>query len=236
MRDAVRVVVLAGGSGVRFGAPKQLQVVSRDVDDGVTPIDLVLGSYQGIDGVSGITVVHNAHLREPIMARASRYPKVDRLVAGGETRQDSARIGAAEGDERWVLIHDAARPLVCVRAVEDCVGMLRDGCRAVAVVFPTMSGVFLVRDGEMVEGLDRKAVMVAQCPQGFDAAMLREAQAKAAAEGVAYGDECYMFKAHFPVERIRVVTGWEAGMKLTRPDDLRFLRAFMSILGDVDGR
>src|SRR5690348_575476 len=106
-------VVLAGGSGERFGPgpPKQLRPLA-----GRPLVEHSVAAFEQAPGVDAILVValarHAAEMRGLLAARG--YRKLADVIAGGTTRVGSVRaalaaLGSGEGN---VLLHDAARPLV----------------------------------------------------------------------------------------------------------------------------
>src|SRR5215469_5033975 len=143
-------VVLAGGSGRRFGGdrPKQLLLLAGRslVEHCVAAFDLALG-------VDEVLVVSAAGLVAETAAQVGGYQKVTGVIPGGEARSDSARQaiaalraaplaapGAAAGQDTGgdcnVLLHDAARPLVDQRIIADCVAALATWT-AIGVVVPS---------------------------------------------------------------------------------------------------
>jgi len=89
-----------------------------------------------------------------------------RVIAGGETRQDSIALlaGAARGD--WLLVHDGARPFASVALFEQVVAAARrQGC-AGAFLSPVVP-VARLRDGRVVEAYAGSEVGVFQTPQVY---------------------------------------------------------------------
>ncbi len=113
---------MAGGSGRRFGAPKQFielagrPVIAWSVDAARTVAD-------------GVVVVVPAEGGAP----GSEWKlDADRVVTGGSTRASSVRAGldAVPKDAAIVVVHDAARPLATPTLFEGVVAAVRDGAKA----------------------------------------------------------------------------------------------------------
>ncbi len=140
-------------------------------------------------------------------------------VVGGAQRQDSLRAGMAALPPAadWVLVHDAARPWVRAEAVRRVVAAARAGGAALLAT-PVRDTIKRVRDGRVVETPDRAECWAAQTPQVFATALLREALAKAEAEGFLGTDDAQL------VERlgapVTVVPGDADNWKITGPEDL----------------
>ena len=142
------------------------------------------------------------------------------VVPGGPRRQDSVLEGlkqAPEAFEGVVLVHDAARPLVDVRLIED-VARAAEQAGAALPVLGLVDTVKRLRDGCVVETLDREELGVAQTPQGFRFDLLVSAYEAAFRDNVTLTDEA------MAVERIgapvRVVPGSAQNRKITTPEDL----------------
>src|SRR5215470_10188436 len=130
-------VVLAGGSGERFGhgVPKQLLTLA-----GRTLLERSVAAFEQAPGVDAILVVMAAGHAERAAAvlAGGGFGKLTAVIAGGTTRVDSTRAAlAALGEgECDVLLHDAARPLVDQHTIAACVAALAE-CPAVGVAVPS---------------------------------------------------------------------------------------------------
>ena len=154
--------------------------------------------------------------------------KLVAVVPGGERRQDSVLLGmkqAPEGFDGVVLVHDAARPLVDVALVE-AVAREAAGTGAALPVLPVVDTVKRVRDGLVVETLDRDELGAAQTPQGFRFPLLVEAYEAARRDGVTVTDEA------MAVERlgapVRAVPGSPRNRKITTPEDLEWAEGVLA--------
>jgi len=141
------------------------------------------------------------------------------VVAGGDSRTESVRRGLAGLTERaeFVLVHDAARPLVPARLISNVVAALRDGAEAVIPVLPVADTVKRIAGDLVLTTVDRNELCRVQTPQGFRTSTLRAAYA-AAPELVAT-DDAGLVEAYGA--KVRTVPGDEAAFKITTPYDLR---------------
>lgn len=150
-----------------------------------------------------------------------------RIVPGGDSRQESVRLGlAALPDEvDVVLVHDAARPLVPVEMVDAVAAAVRDGAPAVVPGLPLADTVKEIDPAtDAVVGTPERALLRAvQTPQGFDRATLVKAHATVTSDVT---DDAGM------VERLGiqvvVVPGHEEAFKVTRPLDLVLAEAVLA--------
>jgi 2-C-methyl-D-erythritol 4-phosphate cytidylyltransferase len=205
----VWVIVVAAGSGARFGAPKQYaQLGDRRV------LDWSLDAARAVaDGV--VLVVRDDH---------ETPEEVDVVVNGGATRSASVRAGldAVPDDAAIVVVHDAARPAASsalFRAVIDAVRAGADGALPGLAVVDTVKR---VRDGRVVETLERAELVTVQTPQAFRASVLRAAHAGG---GDATDDGALVEDAG---GRVVVVPGDPDNVKVTAPGDLARVREVLS--------
>ncbi|MEU8570001.1 2-C-methyl-D-erythritol 4-phosphate cytidylyltransferase [Streptomyces pathocidini] len=235
-------VIPAAGRGVRLGpgAPKALRALN-----GTPMLVHAVRAMARSRAVSLVVVVAppDGAAEVRILLDDSALPETTevRVVPGGETRQESVRLGLAAlpEDIGVVLVHDAARPLVPVETVDAVAAAVRDGAPAVVPALPLADTVKEVRpreggEPELVVGTPERAVLRAvQTPQGFDRGALVEAHEKVALQGEGATDDAGM------VERLGVpvvvVPGHEEAFKVTRPLDLVLAEAVLARRRATDG-
>jgi 2-C-methyl-D-erythritol 4-phosphate cytidylyltransferase len=239
-------VVLAGGSGQRFGSglPKQLLPLT-----GRTLIEHSVAAFEEAPDVAAILVVmtagHSGQVAE--LLKAGGYQKVMGVIEGGASRPDSTWAAIAElcrtdpgrtglrrtgpgQDECDVLFHDAARPLVDQRIIADCVRALRTH-EAVGVAVPTSDTIVIVDNDVMTSMPRRDRLRRCQTPQGFRLQVIRRAyelaQADPAFTGLASTDDCGVVLRYLPEVTVAVVLGSERNIKITYPDDLKVAESLL---------
>ncbi|HKG55696.1 MAG TPA: 2-C-methyl-D-erythritol 2,4-cyclodiphosphate synthase [Candidatus Limnocylindrales bacterium] len=161
--------------------------------------------------------------------------KVVDVVGGGRRRQESVAAGfwrlmsvAEAGDDRVVLVHDGARPLVSAALVDAVATAARRRGAAIPVV--PIAETLKRLDGDVVAGtVDRVGVGAAQTPQGVRVGLLRAALARFPADGPdTFTDEAALLEAcRIPVHAI---PGEPSNFKVTVPDDFR--RAETALLAE----
>ncbi len=215
------MIVVAAGSGRRFGGPKQfLELAGRSV------VDWSVESARSVaDGV--VVVVPADH-----DAASAGSPRIDadRVVTGGDTRAASVRAGlrVVPDDVDIVVVHDAVRPLARSGLFESVVAAVREGADGAVPALPIGDTVKRVRDGAVVGTVERNDLVVVQTPQAFSARTLRRAHE---GEPDATDDAAL-------VERlggcVRIVDGDPRNLKITHPGDLGRLEAVASDPGRSD--
>ncbi|MDE0168931.1 MAG: 2-C-methyl-D-erythritol 4-phosphate cytidylyltransferase [bacterium] len=209
-REQVWGVVVAAGSGSRFGGPKhEVRLDGRALWEWAR--DALLES-----GVHRVVVVG----------------RVPGGVEGGPARHVSVARGlAAVGEEATVIaVHDAARPLAPAAMMVRMYETLREGpWDGVIPVVPFPDSIKRVRtdDGRVVATLSRGEVLGAQTPQVFRAPVLRRAHAAPVTAGSVgpAPDDAAMVEAIGG--RVVSVAGDRAAMKITYPEDLVVARALL---------
>jgi 2-C-methyl-D-erythritol 4-phosphate cytidylyltransferase len=163
-----------------------------------------------------------------------RIPKLRPAVAGGAERQDSVRCGleALPAEVTHVAVHDAARPLVRPGDVSRVVRAARSSGAALLAV-PVTDTIKRVQGGEVAATPPRAECYAAQTPQVFRTEWLRDALAKAEADGVRGTDDAAL------VERLGVtvvvVEGDPANLKITSAEDLALAEAWLRRRGELVG-
>ena len=224
-------VVLAGGSGERFGTPVPKQLLPLA---GRPMIEHSVAAFEQAPGVDHILVVMAAGHAPAVRALlgAGGYAKLGKIIEGGPTRTESTRRAIAElgDDECDVLFHDAARPLVGQRTIADCVAALADH-RAVGVAVPSSDTIAVVSDGVMTAIPRRDSLARCQTPQGFRLSVIRRAYQLADADPrfgeLPATDDCGIVLRYLPELGVHVVPGHERNIKITYPRDLAIAEALL---------
>lgn len=227
------VVIPAAGRGVRLGpgAPKALRALN-----GTPMLIHAVRAMAASRAVSLVVVVAPpdgaAEVKSLLDAHALPEWTDFLVVPGGETRQESVRLGLDALPDAYdiVLVHDAARPLVPVDTVDAVIDAVRDGAPAVVPALPLADTVKQVEPaavpGEpepVVATPERARLRAVQTPQGFDRGTLVRAHGTVT-ENVT--DDASM------VEQLGltvvVVPGHEEAFKVTRPLDLVLAEAVLA--------
>ena len=224
-------VVLAGGSGERFGTPVPKQLLPLA---GRPMIEHSVAAFERAPAVDRILVVMAAGHAGQVRALLGTggYAKLSNVIDGGATRTESTRRAIAElgDDECDVLFHDAARPLVSQQTIAGCVAALADH-RAVGVAVPSSDTIAVVSDGLMTAIPRRDSLARCQTPQGFRLSVIRRAYQLADADP-AFGelpatDDCGIVLRYLPELGVHVVPGSERNIKITYPRDLAIAEALL---------
>jgi 2-C-methyl-D-erythritol 4-phosphate cytidylyltransferase len=217
---ATVALVPAAGRGLRMGGsvPKQFLAI------GGLPLVVhslrVLQAAPSIDSIVLAVPASDIVYCQTDIVKAHDFNKVTKVVAGGKERQDSVRLAleAVGSEAKIVLVHDAVRPFLTVRMVEDVVKAAQETGAAIIAV-PMRDTVKQVNADRLIEQtVDRQPLWLAQTPQAFRKDWLQEAHQKAQAEGVVATDDAYLLERMG--RRVMVVEGSGENIKVTRPEDM----------------
>lgn len=227
MPDKKRVVavVVAGGMGQRMKSttPKQFLPLK-----GKPVVQWSLECFDKTPEITGLVLVLPEEWLEEGMNRLESFKpqKPFKVVAGGALRQDSVRAGveAANADQGWVAVHDAARPGITPALVSNALNQAFTSGNAVCAM-PSHDTLVRVIDGEIAGQINRNEVFRIQTPQIFKTAVLRQALENAAAKGLVGTDEAGLVRELG--YRIYLAEGSEMSGKITTPEDLDMFEALL---------
>lgn len=219
----VAVLIVAAGKGARAGTalPKQYEslagkpMLRRTVEafHGY-PVQVVIGPGQ-----------------DALATRALEGLTLPAPVTGGATRQESVRLGLEALEKTapaFVLIHDAARPLVSARVIAEVVRALEAGADG---ALPMVAASDTLRrrgaDGRWAQ-VDRENLYRAQTPQGFVFAKILKAHRDHVREEVT--DD--MALAELAGLKVEATAGEEKNIKVTRKEDFALTERLLGA-GDV---
>jgi ribitol-5-phosphate 2-dehydrogenase (NADP+) / D-ribitol-5-phosphate cytidylyltransferase len=217
-------VILAGGSGIRMGndTPKQFLKLA-----GKMVIEHTIEVFEAAKQIDEICIISRIDYIERVQELVVRrnYHKVKRILAGGKERYHSSLSAINAYDEECNLIfHDAVRPLVNERIINDCIEAL-DSYKAVDVAIDTTDTIIRVDANRCIEDIPlRSALRNGQTPQCFRRSTIAEAYRLALQDpNFQTTDDCGVVRKYLPNEPIYVVTGEQFNMKLTHIEDLFLL-------------
>jgi len=214
-------VVLAGGVGSRLGlsVPKQMVKIS-----GKTILEHTVAAMHNSSAVDAmIVMITPGWAEQTATLLGDKYPKVVKILDGGNTRNETTRrvLEAIDDEECKLLLHDAVRPLVDDRILQECVTAL-DTYSAVDVVIPSADTIVTVdEEGIITHVPERGRLRRGQTPQGFKISVLRAAYEVALEDPFfAATDDCGVVLKYSPEVAITTILGSEQNMKITYPSDL----------------
>lgn len=224
-------LIIAGGVGARThqDIPKQfIHVNNKPV------IIYTLEAFQKHPNIDAIEVVCLEGWHDTVRAYARQFgiTKLEKIVCGGETGQDSIRNGLYDIAERYhddddiVLIHDSIRPMVSADIISDNIRVCRKYGNATSVI-PCTSVMLKTIDGEVSEDqIPRENLKITQTPQAFFVKELLSVHAEAIKKDLLPSiASCALYIEMG--KKVYLSMGSEKNIKITTSEDIEIFNALL---------
>ncbi len=222
----IAALIVAAGLGERAGGgvPKQFRALA-----GIPMLRRSVEAFARRNDIPDIQVAIGPGQREQAsdaLKGLSLLPPIE----GGATRQETVRKGLealAAREPDFVLIHDAARPLVSHNLIDRVVAALTEGADCAAPLLPVSDTLKLERSPGVWITAPRDGLQRAQTPQGFRFAAILKAhrqQRGAVTDDMAIAEAAGL--------KIAAVRGEEANLKITTPEDFALAERLLAGTGD----
>lgn len=217
-------IILAGGIGSRLGlsTPKQFFKVA-----GKMVIEHTVDAFEHNQYINEIALVSNPVYIPEVenLILKNSWKKVKKVLKGGKERYDSSlsAIQAYANQDVNLIFHDAVRPLVSQRIIDDVVKALQT-YQAIDVALPSADTIIEI-EGDFISNIpDRSRLKRGQTPQAFHIETIRKAYEIALTDpNFKVTDDCGVVKKYLPETPVYVVAGEESNMKLTYKEDTYLL-------------
>ncbi|MBR1629946.1 MAG: 2-C-methyl-D-erythritol 4-phosphate cytidylyltransferase [Lachnospiraceae bacterium] len=225
-------IIFAGGSGIRMGAgiPKQfLEINGKPI---LIHTMHLFQHHHEIDKIyAAVQEDYIDYVKD--LADEFRVTKLAKVVAGGESAQDSiyhALKAAAEENppDSIVLIHDGVRPFVAYDVISKNIESVKKYGNAITST-PCFETILVSKDGRQVDSVPyRKETFSGQAPQSFYLQEIIESHEKIQATETGYEnmvDACTIIRTLG--QTAYLVEGNRGNIKVTTPEDVYLLRALL---------
>ncbi len=225
------LILLAGGTGTRMGAnvPKQFLIVNNK------PVIVhTIECFQKKDNIEGILIVCIKEWIDYMGKLINEYGlyKVKWIVEGGSSGHDSTRNGIfflkeKIKEEDFIIIHDAARPIVPSKAIDNMLEVAYDKGNA-SLAIPCYETAIITLDKlSGIKDLDRNSFMRVQTPQAYkysDILPLYEKAEKENKHDFVYADLVLIYYG----KRVYFSKGFTNNIKITKKEDIALCEALMN--------
>lgn len=222
-------VVLAGGKGSRMGTdiPKQFFEIN-----GKTVLEYSVEAFDSNPSIDEVVIVSHKDYIDKVKALVSKnnYKKVAHVLEGGKERYDSslAAVRKYAAEDVILILHDAARPLVSKRIINDVISTMKSA-KACGVAIASTDTILVCNDGVLSSVPDRKTMYRAQTPQAFDIEVIRSAYEIGLKDpAFTATDDCGIVLKYRPDIPIRIVDGEDSNLKVTYRDDLKMVELYLN--------
>jgi 2-C-methyl-D-erythritol 4-phosphate cytidylyltransferase len=222
-----KVIIPAGGKGERAGSslPKQYikiqgkEIISRTIE--------VFQKNKIIDEIIVAADPQYFPLLQKIKEKY-RFNKISKFVKGGNERQDSvfnALSALKADDDDFIIVHDAARPLLSKNILISAIAAAEDYGSAVVCIRAKDT---LIKGDDFIKSfLNRNEVLYVQTPQIFLYKYLLGGMLMAQVERKYFSDESGLIKNYFK-KKIKIVEGSVFNFKVTTKEDVKFLKQLLT--------
>ena len=214
----ITIILLAGGVGNRFKSKTNKQLIEIN---GKTLLEICIENFNKHLKNINIQIVINKSNLNFIKNIANKY-KLLKPVLGGITRQQSVfkgLIALKNYNNKYVLIHDSARPLVTFEVLEQLLDFTKKQVNCVAPVIPINDAVRVIKDDKINKVLNKENQILVQTPQLCN---FKELVSAHKITNIEYEDETSIFLS-VGGANIHTIKGDPMSLKITRKHDLNLL-------------
>jgi len=215
-------IILSGGIGSRMGnigtAKQYLKVDGRPI------ISYCLDTFQGHPLIDEIIIV--AAEAQHSLLQELNYSKISAIVANGKTRQHSILSGLkaatdiSDNEDDIVLIHDAVRPFVSNKMINDCIEAIGD-CDGAMPSIKVKDTIYQSHDGETIDKLlNRSELYAGQSPESFILSKYYAIHQQVTDEQLSNITGSTVIAIQQGL-RVKIIAGEEQNFKITTIEDLK---------------
>ncbi|MDR2084247.1 MAG: 2-C-methyl-D-erythritol 4-phosphate cytidylyltransferase [Bacteroidales bacterium] len=218
-------IILAGGTGTRLGGelPKQFIKIA-----GKSIIEHSIDAFEKNNNIDKISIVINENYFQPLngIINTNKYRKIDKIIKGGNERYKSslnAIKAYSEAVNDNLIFHDAARPLVSQRIINETIMALKN-FNAATVAIPSSNTIYKINtEIKTIESVpDRRNLYCAQTPQAFKLFTIKKAYELFLEDGNFFAtDDCGILSKFIPDEEIYIINGDVNNIKITYSEEVR---------------
>ena len=204
----INAIIPAGGTSSRFGNKNKL----LEKINGKEVIKYTVQAFEN-SNVDEIIICANVSIINELQ---------EILKEGGETRQASVFNGLNASECDYVLIHDAARPMISADLVNQTIEMVKDK-NALTVATKTIDTIKEVEDGKIVRTIDRAKLYNTQTPQAFKYELIKNAHTKL--YGQNFTDDAGMLEELG--QTVYILNGSYKNIKITTQNDIDIAKTYL---------
>lgn len=217
MKFKVNAIIPAGGTSSRFGNKNKLleKINNKEV------IKYTVEAFEK-SNVDKIIICANIAIMDELK-EILKDCKKGQIIEGGATRQESVFNGLRADECDYVLIHDAARPMISTDlinlAIEEVISK-----KALTVATKTIDTIKEVQDGKIIRTIDRSKLYNTQTPQAFQYDLIKDAHVKLF--GQSFTDDAGMLEELG--QTVYILNGSYKNIKITTQNDIDIAKVYLS--------
>lgn len=214
----IDVVVPAAGVGkrMRLNIPKQYALLSNK-----TVLEHTVYALLNCPYVGNVIVGVSAEDEYFDTLEISRNPRVIK-GKGGKERSDTVRLNLETVTTEYVMVHDAARPLISQDDLKKLAVLTKDDVNGAILACKVSDTLKMVSDEKIIKTVPRENMYRAYTPQMFKTKLLKQALEHADKNHLAITDDASAMEVLG--YEVLIVEGDSGNFKLTTPDDLKLAK------------
>lgn len=216
----INAIIPAGGTSSRFGNTNKL----LEKINGKTVIEYTVEAFLN-SNVDNIIICANISIIDELKNLFKCYNKVS-IIEGGKSRQESVFNGLKFSVCDYVLIHDAARPMITPKVINSAIDMVKQN-KALTVVTKTIDTIKEVKNGVIVKTIDRTNLYNTQTPQAFEYNLILNAHQKLVGEN--FTDDAGMVESLG--NEVYILEGSYQNIKITTQNDIDVAKVYLQDRG-----
>ena len=211
------LIITAGGKSSRYGNKNKLVEIINDK----TVIEHTVSAFLEFDNITEIIIPTNQGIRQEFEHLLT--DKRIKIINGGETRQESVYNALQLVSNKYVIIHDGARPLIKKGVISHVMDSVLEHS-AVSVMTKTTDTIKEVDEtGRIIQTIDRSKLYNTQTPQAFETKIIKTAHRELKNRNFT-DDSSMLEKLGIPVY---IVIGSYTNIKITTKSDLDFAKLYI---------
>ncbi len=216
MNFKVNAIIPAGGTSSRFGKSNKLleKIGEKEV------IKYTVEAFEK-SNIDEIIICANVAIIDDLKKILNDCKKV-RIIEGGASRQESVFNGIKACECDYVLIHDAARPMITTDLINTAIDEVVFK-NALTVATKTIDTIKEVVDGKIVKTIDRSKLYNTQTPQAFRYDLIKDAHEKLSGQN--FTDDAGMLEALG--QTVYILNGSYKNIKITTQNDIDIAKVYL---------
>jgi 2-C-methyl-D-erythritol 4-phosphate cytidylyltransferase len=229
MKYKISAIITAAGKGKRFSTNRKNTLPKQFIKIKEKPVILYsLQVFQKNKNIDEILISADKKYFDLIhdIAVKNSISKLSCIVEGGKTRFESVRNAALQiekSDNRFVMIHDAARPNIDNILIEQLFAGIKN-CDGIIPGLPITETIKRCKENIVIETVDRENLFTIQTPQLFSYKSLISSYLKCG-KRIDFTDESALIE--YTGYKVKITKGKKGNMKLTNQDDLTELKVLL---------
>lgn len=208
------VIITAAGSGSRFGSKKQFACLNNKL-----VLDYSVEFFNNLGFNVIITVPE-----EDIDFIVKRYGFA-KIIRGGAERSISVYNGLQLVDDDYVIIHDAARPILLKEKLIKLIEAAKV-FEAATLAIKCTDTLKYVQNSKSKFTIRRDNIYCTQTPQIFNTYLLRQSFEIALKENINFTDEASLWE-HY-ISSVYIIEGFKYNIKITTKEDLNIIGCLLN--------